>query len=600
MILYSKDKDVKNTRKDIIENEKNTLILMIDSQNVKKGILSDTMQRFANYADTVAPKDKNDSIAFFLNNFKNSLAIANTNIFLLNNLLNLLNELLNIKENKNEKNDKDDKEFFEKLDKYNVSFMEANEIILNNTIQIEQTLSHILSFSELAFDSKNKLNNLITNIANKNLVNLNVEENKASVDTISINNMPVDESLIQEFNKEEHPENTLVVSEKEGIVLLPFTLKEINTIYSENKDKYTTFKQIIEEKFTVKFDEYKNPALARFREAFKLMRIKEKASVIKAFELGMELFFNYNLHPAIISACKSLDELDIYLDYLEDNETHKFDCFKIIFDMAPIEVKSNKLFGRKNKKDNLSDKETAEEILAVELESQTLDLEDIKEEIETENDKEENKKKDKLKDENKKSFDTELNSTSMNIKEIENISKEDVEVTVILNKNSKSKGKSKLRRNEDYNLYENMMEETTKKVNIEDSKFKDVNDTISIVEDFMNESTLEMPEVNKIVVPKEVKKKRVTKSKAKVKVSKDSKKEVKTENKSKKNEKKEEDKSEKTEKPETKKVTKKVTKTKIKADDKKDKKDNKIEKEEKAVKTTKTKNVVRKKVSKDA
>ena len=600
MILYSKDKDVKNTRKDIIENEKNTLILMIDSQNVKKGILSDTMQRFANYADTVAPKEKNDSIAFFLNNFKNSLAIANTNIFLLNNLLNLLNELLNIKENKNEKNDKDDKEFFEKLDKYNVSFMEANEIILNNTIQIEQTLSHILSFSELAFDSKNKLNNLITNIANKNLVNLNVEENKASVDTISINNMPVDESLIQEFNKEEHPENTLVVSEKEGIVLLPFTLREINTIYSENRDKYTSFKQIIEEKFTVKFDEYRNPALARFREAFKLMRIKEKASVIKAFELGMELFFNYNLHPAIISACKSLDELDIYLDYLEDNETHKFDCFKIIFDMAPIEVKSNKLFGRKNKKDNLSDKETAEEILAVELESQTLNLEDIKEEIETE--------KDKTKKANKKSFDTDLNSTSMNIKELENVSKEEVEITVIPNKTSKSKGKSKLRRNEDYNLYENMMEETTKKVDIEDSKFKDVNDTISIVEDFMSESTLEMPEVSKIVVPKEVKKKRVTKSKAKVKVSKDSKKEekvevkkeAKTENNSKKTETKKEDKSEKTEKPEVKKVTKKVAKTKVKADDKKDNKAEKIEKEEKVVKTTKTKKVVRKKVSKDA
>lgn len=605
MILYSKDKDEKNTRKDIIENEKNIIILMIDSQNVKKGILSDTMQRFANYADTVAPKEKNDSIAFFLNNFKNSLAIANTNIFLLNNLLNILNELLNIKENKNEKNDKGDKEFFEKLDKYNVSFMEANEIILNNTIQIEQTLSHILSFSEFAFDSKNKLNNLITNIANKNLVNLNVEENKTIVDTTSINNIPVDESLIQEFDKEEHPENTLVVSEKEGIVLLPFTLREINTIYIENRDKYTSFKQIIEEKFTVKFDEYRNPALARFREAFKLMRIKERASVIKAFELGMELFFNYNLHPAIISACKSLDELDIYLDYLEDNETHKFDCFKIIFDMAPIEVKSNKLFGRKNKKDNLSDKETAEEILAVELESQTLNLEDIKEEIETEKDKEKNKKKDKLKDENKKSFDTDLNSTSMNIKELENVSKEDVEVTVIPNKTSKSKGKSKIRRNEDYNLYENMMEETTKKVDIEDSKFKDVNDTISIVEDFMSESTLEIPEVNKIVVPKEVKKKRVTKSKAKVKVSKDSKKEekvetkkeAKTENKSKKTETKKEDKLEKTEKPETKKVTKKVTKTKAKADDKKD---NKIEKEEKAVKTTKTKKVVRKKVSKDA
>ena len=189
MILYSKDKDEKNIRKEKIENEKNTIILMIDSQNVKKGILTDTMQRFANYADTVAPKEKNDSIAFFLNNFKNSLAIANTNIFLLNNLLGLLDELLNIKDNK------DDKEFFEKLDKYNVSFGEANDIILNNTIQIEQTLSHILSFSEFAFDSKNKLNDLITNIANKNLVNLNVEGNTTSINVESISEVVINESL---------------------------------------------------------------------------------------------------------------------------------------------------------------------------------------------------------------------------------------------------------------------------------------------------------------------------------------------------------------------------------------------------------------------
>ena len=598
MILYSKDKDEKNIRKEKIENEKSTIILMIDSQNVKKGILTDTMQRFANYADTVAPKEKNDSIAFFLNNFKNSLAIANTNIFLLNNLLGLLDELLNIKDNK------DDKEFFEKLDKYNVSFGEANDIILNNTIQIEQTLSHILSFSEFAFDSKNKLNDLITNIANKNLVNLNVEGNTTSINVESISEVVINECLIQEFDKEEHPENTLVVSEKEGIVLLPFTLREINTIYNENRDKYASFKQIIEEKYTVKFDEYRNPALARFREAFKLMRIKEKASIIKAFELGMELFFNYNLHPAIISACKSLDELDIYLDYLEDNETHKFDCFKIIFDMAPIEVKSNKLFNKKNKKDNQTDKETVEEILAVELESQTLDLEDIKEEIEIEKDK----KKDKIKEEKKKSFDIDLNSSSMDISKLEKVLSDEIEVVVIPNRTSKSKGKSKLRRNEDYNLYENMMEETTKKVDIPDSKFKDVNDTISIVEDFMSESTLEMPEVNKIVVPKEVKKKRVTKTNAKVKVSKDSKKDVKvdvkkeketktenkTENKTKKTEVKKE---EKTVKPETKKVTKKVTKTKDKDEDKND---NKVSKEEKNVKTTKTKKVVRKKVSKDA
>ena len=68
------------------------------------------------------------------------------------------------------------------------------------------------------------------------------------------------------------------------------------------------------------------------------MRKKEKASISDSFELGFELMFNYNLHPAIIAACKNLDELDIYLDYLETGETNNFDCFEIIFELPPAVV----------------------------------------------------------------------------------------------------------------------------------------------------------------------------------------------------------------------------------------------------------------------
>ena len=57
---------------------------------------------------------------------------------------------------------------------------------------------------------------------------------------------------------------------------------------------------------------------------------------MEAFDLGMELTFNYNLHPAIICACKTLSELDLYLDYLDNKENGKFDCFKIIFDVPPV------------------------------------------------------------------------------------------------------------------------------------------------------------------------------------------------------------------------------------------------------------------------
>lgn len=42
------------------------------------------------------------------------------------------------------------------------------------------------------------------------------------------------------------------------------------------------------------------------------------------------------LHPAVITACKNIDELDIYLAYLETNELDKFDIFDVVFDIPPI------------------------------------------------------------------------------------------------------------------------------------------------------------------------------------------------------------------------------------------------------------------------
>ena len=49
-----------------------------------------------------------------------------------------------------------------------------------------------------------------------------------------------------------------------------------------------------------------------------------------------ELFINYNLHPAIITACNSLNELDIYLACLEDDTLEDFKFFSIKYEIAPI------------------------------------------------------------------------------------------------------------------------------------------------------------------------------------------------------------------------------------------------------------------------
>ena len=52
--------------------------------------------------------------------------------------------------------------------------------------------------------------------------------------------------------------------------------------------------------------------------------------------------FQSNLNPAIIAACKSLKELDIYLDCLDENELDKFSCFNIVYNVNPTKGKPKK------------------------------------------------------------------------------------------------------------------------------------------------------------------------------------------------------------------------------------------------------------------
>lgn len=135
-----------------------------------------------------------------------------------------------------------------------------------------------------------------------------------------------------ENNDLSYPENTLIISEISKTVLLPYKKSDLDNL----NDKLIDKNDFIKKKYIVPIEKYNSPILSRFREAFKLMRNIEKKSIIEAIDLGIELSLNSKLHPAIISACRSLDELDIYLDYLDNNQTDKFDCFYIKFEIAPL------------------------------------------------------------------------------------------------------------------------------------------------------------------------------------------------------------------------------------------------------------------------
>ena len=134
--------------------------------------------------------------------------------------------------------------------------------------------------------------------------------------------------------------NILLVSEKDQKAYLPYFISDIEKIYKNSNKKYSSYQDVIESLYIVPLNRFKNASISRFRETLNLVLHKENLSIIKALDLGLELMFHYKLNPIIIAACRNLDELDLYLDCLEEDELFDFDCFEIRFEVAPEIYKS--------------------------------------------------------------------------------------------------------------------------------------------------------------------------------------------------------------------------------------------------------------------
>lgn len=232
-------------------------------------------------------------------------------------------------------------------DEFNI-FTDTNEtsylIVRDPTLRIISNHNFIILEKEeenyeITTNQDFKINYVIDNLQRKNnTVNFklnNLTEIEAFEDGLVFE---IDEEKVIENNLEDN--YTLIISEEDGKVYLPYTKEEIKNEVLQNKGSKIT--DVIEEKYVLPLDKYKNSMRARFREGYNLMYRKEGKSKKSAILLGIELMFETNLHPAIISACRNLEELDIYLDCLEDNELEKFSCFKIIYKSLPTLRKKTK------------------------------------------------------------------------------------------------------------------------------------------------------------------------------------------------------------------------------------------------------------------
>lgn len=243
----------------------------------------------------------------FLENFKDAIIKSNINKTLIKNLKDNLMHLSNSNSNNIRNNN---------------LFSSNLEALSKNNKEIEQFLFSIIPVIEEYIKSEVSRNLHDDSRDNSSKSNTN----DSAVSKI--------DSTGSDCNHNNLVENTLIISEIQKTIILPYYISDLEKISSSNDNM--SFDEIIKQKYTLPISFFKSFAFSRFREAFKLARNKAHKSLKFSFDLAMELLFNYNLHPAIIAACRNLDELDIYLDYLDSGETNKFDCFNIKFEVPPV------------------------------------------------------------------------------------------------------------------------------------------------------------------------------------------------------------------------------------------------------------------------
>lgn len=208
--------------------------------------------------------------------------------------------------------------------------------IENNKEEIKANLVEYNKQYEDLFHKILDFENRYTSVMNLTFeLSLHSSHKKFKKQNMLINHFDKTDKIKIDVELQPYDNNILIISEKNQKAYLPFFYQDITKIYQNSSQKYKTIQEVVDDLFVVPLQHFKNSSISRFRESFHLIRDKENGSFLKAFDLGLELMFQYNLNPIIIAACRNLDELDIYLDCLEQNELSDFSCFEIKFEVAP-------------------------------------------------------------------------------------------------------------------------------------------------------------------------------------------------------------------------------------------------------------------------
>lgn len=219
--------------------------------------------------------------------------------------------------------------------------MNVNQFTEDGIIDAINNINKQISYIKSIYNVKNagiQQNAQLSNIQNSIQNIVESIEPAESKKTESIDQIKND---VYKFISTVEDNDTLLISEREGKIFLPYTVKDLNAYLVEYPDEYKSLSDVVNQEYIISMEEYKNQSISRFKEMYCLMRDIEMRSIIESFKKAFEIMFDTRVNPAIIAACRSEEQINNYLYCLERNDLSNFKDFKIVFDMAPLSSSYN-------------------------------------------------------------------------------------------------------------------------------------------------------------------------------------------------------------------------------------------------------------------
>ena len=340
----------------------------LENQKLDEIVLRETKTRdiivnfINNLHDSISDTHNNETNTDFLallSEVQEIFERINTNINIIQKLKqdsseildNIVNLLILIEKNPDNKDNYSNKvqELKDKINTFSIKNEDVKSKILLNDIKIDTFFQKNIVKKYLStFDTEIQLNlheeTLNTNLPFENhkinmYKNIHFSNNDESLNnaSVSVSNTGNSMSSISYTFEDVKENNTLLVSEKLKKVFLPYTKQEIALYLEQYPNSYTSSQDVIKKEFVLPLDYYiKHPVVARFREAYSLVRDRESKSVMDAFKFAIDMMFRYELNPVIIAACKTQEQLEHYMSCLEKNTLDAFTDFTIKFEVNPL------------------------------------------------------------------------------------------------------------------------------------------------------------------------------------------------------------------------------------------------------------------------